>query len=98
MKFVDVNMHDDHRVEWGDLTGREQHEWWNAFNASGRNGVVVAATVGLRGTDMSALTAEELRPIARVYPTLSERRPRDHPVAEAEWPQSRRRRLFGPAP
>ena len=91
MNFVDVNMHDDYRKEWGDLT----HEWWNHFQEAGRPaGVVLASTVGLAGTDISELTADELRPLARAFPTLSERRPRDHDVAEDEWPQSRRRRLF----
>ena len=51
--------------------------------------------VGTYKADLSALTAGELRPLARAFPTLSERRPRDHNVAEDQWPQSRRRLNFG---
>ena len=91
MKFVDINMHDDYRAAWGDLTGREQHEWWKAWQAAGTPTVAIPATTGLRGTDLSALTAEELRPLARIYPTLGQRRPADHAVPADQWPRVRRR-------
>ena len=80
-----------HRVLWPDLTGREQHEWYQAFMRLKRTAARHESTLGLRGTDLSRFTnAAEVRAAVARSPTLAVRRPDNHAVTEDEWPQPQR--------
>ena len=78
------------RVLWYNMTGREQFEWYQAFEANGRTHARVAGTTGLRGTNLNALnTPGALAAAVAVSPSLAERRPNHHPVPPALWPVAR---------
>ena len=91
MLFLDNNMDPNVRVFSWELTGREQHEWYKAFQRAGKATVRVADTVGLRGTDLTRLTtAAEVNAAVRFSPTLARRRPDNHAVSANDWPQVQR--------
>ena len=87
ISFLYLNMDLGHRVKWYDLTGREQFEWYDAFEACGythlRN---EPNTRGLRGTDLSAITTQDQ--LAQVVPrsaSISRRRPNGHTITQDDW-------------
>jgi len=92
--FIHRNMDDNYRERWYDLTGREQCEWYKAFEACQFNHVRnVERTRGLRGTNISLLTTtQQLAEAAQISPSIVLRRPQTHPVPAANWPV--RRGLF----
>ena len=66
--------------------GEEQYEWYKAFMEGGRVSTRIAATVGLRGTDLNRLTTDiAVRDAAMHSPSLARRRPENHAVAAANW-------------
>ena len=90
--FVDNNMHYDNRVLWPDLTGREQHEWYQAWVRGGKLHTHNNAEMqGLRGTDLSALAdAAAVRAAVLRSPSLVLRRPANHTVTADQWPEPNR--------
>ena len=95
LKFITyyyVNTTDEHRVLWKDLKGIEQHEWVKAWIAAGKtHDRDPIHTVGLRGTDINALTTRaQITGAMRNSPSLRARgRPQGHPLDDAAWNESR---------
>lgn len=96
--FVYVNMDDNVREKWYNLTGREQFEWYRAWERANRTHLRnAAATKGLRGTDLRRITTTaELGAVLTRSPSLGRReRPTGHPINQNDW-NGVVRRLFGP--
>jgi hypothetical protein len=92
--FLYNNQDDGHRCLWYDMTGREQVEWQRVFNSNGMTHNRIPQTAGLRGTNLGLLTTAAQVQAATVHsPSLSRRRPPNHPVAQNLWPVARN--LFG---
>lgn len=81
------NMDPGHECKWYNMTGLEQYEWFRKYCEGGKTDARLANTVGLRGTDLSHLDSQEALHAAAVYsPSLSRRRPDNHPIDAASWP------------
>ena len=76
-----------HRVQWPDLTGREQYEWFECWERAGRTHLRMAnATRGLRGTDLDRLTTvHNVQAAMANSPSLATRRPAQHRINEDDW-------------
>jgi len=85
--YIYANQDDGHRVIWCELTGREQFEWFNSWNARGRTHERREEfTRGLRGTNLARVdSVDELRTALLQSPSLSRHRPADHDISAAEW-------------
>ena len=71
ISFVFVNMDGPHRVQWGELTGREQFEWYAAWERADRTYTrVVNETGGLCGTDLASITTQAMLDAAVLRPTM----------------------------
>ena len=87
ISFVYENMDNGYRIQWPDLTGREQGEWIARWEDSNRDYQRAAAlTRGLRGTDIDALqTRAAVVAAMRNSPSLARRRPNNHVISEDDW-------------
>ena len=100
ISFVYLNMDDDERIKWANLTGREQYEWFHVWDIQGRPYLrMEAETRGLAGTSLNrVVTAADLRAAIQRSPSVIDReRPNGHPVPQAQWAQVRnavRRQIF----
>ena len=85
--FVSRNMDEGYFIAWKHLTGEEQWEWTEAWRRAGKTHVRVEnETRGLAGTDLGLLTTvANVRAAMVVSPSLSRRRPAQHPVNAADW-------------
>lgn len=87
-------MDDVAREKWYNLTGREQYEWYRAWERANRTHLRAGAeTKGLRGTDLSRITTQaELNTAMTFSPSLSRReRPTGHLVTQHDWDEVRNR-------
>ena len=93
IKFYYNNTSRPHRVPWEELTGAEQFEWCKVWADNGKGHVKnEAATIGLRGTDLSSITdVETLDMIAPRSPSLKRRRPADSNISVEDWNSPMRR-------
>ena len=84
ISFLFRNMDNGHRVLWYDLTGREQFEWYTCWTLVDRTWLrMEVETRGLRGTDLNRITnAAALQAAMVTSPTLRNRQPAHHPVAD----------------
>ncbi len=88
--FLYNNTDDGHRCDWGDITGREQHEWYNVWKSPtcGCGWTrMEQATRGLRGTNLSRMTTEaEVEAVLATTPSLRKRkRPAGFHMSRDEW-------------
>ena len=92
--FLYANQDGGHQVSWSEMTGREQYEWFEAWERSGRSHArMEQETRGLRGTDIFTriTTRQELDAALGVSPSLSRRAPdaqANHQVAANEWDEA----------
>ena len=92
ISFYCANTIDGQRVLWKELKGIEQHEWVKAWIASGKShDRDPLNTVGLRGTNINALTTRaQITGAMRNSPSLrASGRPQGHPLDDAAWNESR---------
>ena len=92
--FVFTNMDDNSRVKWYNLTGREQYEWYRAWERAGRTHLAAPnETIGLHGTDLNRITNQaELNAAMLFSPSLGRRtRPANHAVTQHDWDEVRQR-------
>ena len=96
ISFVYLNMDDGFRVKWYNLTGREQYEWYRAYERSnGTHLRNVAETRGLRGTNVNDITDQvSLTRAMENSPSLATRYPQGHVISPQEWDDVRVN-LFG---
>ena len=96
ISFLNTNQDNGHRIEWCEMTGREQYEWYQAFINSGKTHLRHAAnTRGLRGTNLNAITTQAgLTQAFTNSPSARSRRPANHVVPDAGW-ENVARALFG---
>lgn len=89
--FLFVNMDDVARVKWYNMTGREQYEWYRAWERAGRTHTrVTNETDGLKGTDLARITTQaELTAAMIRSPSLGRRhRPNGHAIIQADWDET----------
>ena len=80
-------MDDGHRVKWYNLTGREQYEWYDAYNRSNKTHLRnEAETRGLRGTNLNDIT-DQVSLVAAMdrSPSLAHRHPHAHVIPQHQW-------------
>ena len=96
ISFVYLNMDDGFRIKWRNLTGREQYEWYRAYDrCNGTHLRVAAETRGLRGTNINAITDQaSLTRAMENSPSLARRRSPNHIIPQHEWDDVRMD-LFG---
>ena len=88
ISFVHTNQDDISREKWFNMTGREQFEWYRAWERAGRTHLRnEAETNGLRGTDLGRITTrQELNNAMVLSPSLGRRgRPNGHAVNQNDW-------------
>ena len=93
ISFVYENMDNSYRVQWADMTGREQTEWicrWEACNRDYERQEHM--TRGLCGTNIDALNTMDLVVSGmQNAPSLYRRRPTNHPLTQEQWEDAARR-------
>lgn len=90
--FLYQNTDTGYRIKYYNMTGREQYEWHDAWVRCGRTHIrVEAETRGLRGTDLNVITtAAQLQAALVRSPSLADRRPANHNIADPQWNNVRR--------
>ena len=98
ISYVFMNQDNAHRVLWADMTGREQYEWVNSWERSGRSHVrQEGLTRGLRGTDLVGRITDraQLQAALGNSPSLRRRRPDGHPnLTVNDWDEIARQLPF----
>jgi hypothetical protein len=96
ISFLFLNMDNEYRVKWTDLTGQQQYEWYEAWErCECTYDRVENQTRGLMGTDVSTLTtADAVEDAMILSPSLGKRRPDAHPVDDATWNAMAKRLSF----
>lgn len=92
--FLFANMDDNACEKWYNMTGREQYEWYRAWERAGRTHLRTPdKTIGLRGTDLNRIkTQADLNNAMIFSPSLGRRnRPTGHAVTQDEWDDIRKR-------
>jgi len=101
--YMYANTDAGHRTRWEDMTGEEQLEWYNAWQASGGTNAWVrdaARTNGLRGTDVANRVLPGVAHIQAVMmnsPSIV-RRGRPHHIPPGPWNNTARTLGFDPPP
>ena len=89
VSFLFHNMDNGKRTKWSEMTGREQFEWVEAWEAHDCTHRRVEGTKGLRGTNLSTLTTTNAIEAALVVsPSSFKRRPMG---ADAAWKTAKNR-------
>ena len=92
-KFLYANMDAGHRCKWYNMSGSEQWEWIEVWNANDQpdNRLADDQVYGLRGTNLGRITTqEELNEAVDRSPSLLYRaRPTTHSLTEAQWATAR---------
>jgi len=96
ISFLFLNMDNEHRVKWSDMTGQQQYEWFEAWERCEqtyqRN---ENETRGLAGTNLGVLNdAPAIKGAMLLSPSLGKRRPEEHPVNEETWNAMAKRLTF----
>ena len=93
ISFLWQNMHPNYRVPVYDLTGRELQEWINVWISLNKpwNAVAQNSVLGLRGTNINAITTvNDLQQAMLVSPSINRySRPAGHPLSAVQWNNAR---------
>jgi len=96
ISFLFLNMDNNSRVKWTELTGQQQYEWYEAWErCECTYERVENQTRGLMGTDVTTLTTPHaIEDAMLLSPSLGKRRPDAHPVDEDTWNEMAKRLSF----